>query len=183
MTNHFLSPSHSKMYGKKPWYTCNKTSLWQTNFPSPLALYYVKVPLYWTGTQRMLQVTFDKLLDSPFNLPCTYVCASKLKRECDIGSGVLSWNCLDGGCCVVVNNCFILIGLNLSFATIHVESHSALRSLLDSIDSKLKEVQGNLTKGAAKEGSNRWGMAKSWSSILGKGVKHTKSTFDLYCRG
>ena len=117
MTNHFLSPSHSKMYGKKPWYTCNKTSLWQTNFPSPLALYYVKVPLYWRGTQRMLQVTFDKLLDSPFNLPCTYVCASKLKRECDIGSGVLSWNFLDGGCCVVVNNCFILIGLNLSFAT------------------------------------------------------------------
>lgn len=55
----------------------------------------------------------------------------------------------------MVNNCFILIGLNLSFATIHVESHSALRSLLDSIDSKLKEVQGNLTKGAAKEGSNR----------------------------
>ena len=117
MTNHFLSPSHSKMYGKKPWYTCNKTSLWQTNFPSPLALYYVKVPLYWRGTQRMLQVTFDKLLDSPFNLPCTYVCAPKLKRECDIGSGVLSWNCLGGGCCVVVNNCFILIGLNLSFAT------------------------------------------------------------------
>lgn len=183
MTDHFLSPSHSKMYGKKPWCTRNKTSLWQTNFPSTSALYYVKVPLYWRGTQRMLQVTFDKLLDSPFNLPCTYVCASKLKRECDIGSGVLSWNCLDGGCCVVVNNCFILIGLNLSFATIHVESHSALRSLLDSIDSKLKEVQGNLTKGAAKEGSNRWGMAKSWSSILGKGVKHTKSTFDSYCRG
>ena len=117
MTNHFLSPSHSKTYGKKPWYTCNKTSLWQTNFPSPLALYYVKVPMYWRGTQRMLQVTFDKLLDSPFNLPCTYVCASKLKRECDIGSGVLSWKCLDGGCCVVVNNCFIIIGLNLSFAT------------------------------------------------------------------
>ena len=117
MTNHFLSPSHSKTYGKKPWYTCNKTSLWQTNFPSPLALYYVKVPMYWRGTQRMLQVTFDKLLDSPFNLPCTYVCASKLKWKCDIGSGVLSWNCLDGGCCVVVNNCFILIGLNLSFAT------------------------------------------------------------------
>ena len=116
MTNHFLSPSYSKTYGKKPWYTCNKTSLWQTNFPSPLALYYVKVPLYWRGTQRMLQVTFDKLLDSPFNFPCTYVCASKLKRECDIGSGVLSWNCLDGGCCVVVNNGFILIGLNLSFA-------------------------------------------------------------------
>ncbi|XP_073245234.1 histone-lysine N-methyltransferase SETDB1-like isoform X3 [Porites lutea] len=34
------------------------------------------------------------------------------------------------------------------------ESHSALRSLLDSIDSQLKEVQGNLTKGATKEGSN-----------------------------
>ena len=92
----------------EPWF--NKPpcsfSVWQTIFFLPVIVKCIAKNLDIHVTRH-----------HPFNLPCTYVCASKLKRECDIGSGVLSWNCLDGGCCVVVNNCFILIGLNLSFAT------------------------------------------------------------------
>ena len=41
--NDFLYPSNSKIYEKEPRY--NKTSVWRTNFASPLALHYIEVPL------------------------------------------------------------------------------------------------------------------------------------------
>ena len=44
ITNSFLCPNNNKMYGKEPQYS--KTSLARTNFPSPLALCYIEVPLY-----------------------------------------------------------------------------------------------------------------------------------------
>ena len=44
ITNDFLYPSNSKIYGEEPWY--NETLLQLTNFASPLALCYIKVPLY-----------------------------------------------------------------------------------------------------------------------------------------
>ena len=44
MTNNFLYLNDSKIYGQEPRY--NETSLWRTNFVSPLALRYIEVPLY-----------------------------------------------------------------------------------------------------------------------------------------
>ena len=44
ITNDFLCSSDSKTYGKETLY--KETSLWKTNFASPLALYYIEVPLY-----------------------------------------------------------------------------------------------------------------------------------------
>ena len=47
ITNDFLYPRNSKIYGKEPRY--NETSLQQTNFASPLALRLIhrgSVPLY-----------------------------------------------------------------------------------------------------------------------------------------
>ena len=44
LTNDFLYPSNSKIDEKEPRY--NETSLYRTNFASPLALRYVEVPLY-----------------------------------------------------------------------------------------------------------------------------------------
>ena len=41
ITNDFLCSSNSKTYGKQTWY--KETSLWKTNFASPLALYYIEV--------------------------------------------------------------------------------------------------------------------------------------------
>ena len=43
ITNDFLYPSDSKIYGKGPQY--NKALLKQTNFASPLALSYIEGPL------------------------------------------------------------------------------------------------------------------------------------------
>ena len=42
--NNFLYLNYGKIYEKEPRY--NETSLKQTNFASPLALYYIEVPLY-----------------------------------------------------------------------------------------------------------------------------------------
>ena len=43
ITNDFLYPRNSKIYENEPRY--NETSLQRTNFASPLALRYIKVPL------------------------------------------------------------------------------------------------------------------------------------------
>ena len=46
ITNDFLYPSNSKIYGKKP--RCNGISLQRTHVASPLALRYIEVPLQLT---------------------------------------------------------------------------------------------------------------------------------------
>ena len=43
ITNDFLYPPNSKIYGKEP--RCNETSLQRTHVASPLALRYIEVPL------------------------------------------------------------------------------------------------------------------------------------------
>ena len=50
MTNDFLYPSNSKRYEKEPCY--NETLFQQTNFASPLAPHYIKVPLYPSRTKE-----------------------------------------------------------------------------------------------------------------------------------
>ena len=58
ITNDFLHPRNSKIYGKEPGY--NQTLLKRTNnFASPLALCYINLPLYFQKILRKSGKQFD----------------------------------------------------------------------------------------------------------------------------
>ena len=57
--NDFLYPSNSKIYEKEPRY--NKTSVWRTNFASPLALHYIEVPTVPVFGPSLQKISFVRV--------------------------------------------------------------------------------------------------------------------------